>query len=297
MEWMESNNAAQAIMRRIEKENAADTIWIVLEPSSTGAPGEGEDADVLFLVNTNSTAHYRSIKNYSAEGQRIQERWISQQEIENALATGHPQRLVQWVERGGIHMDVESVGEKLRDNWKTFPGKYRSQQLLTEFSQVVQKFHATKRFMDTGYTLDAFSCMLNTMVHWARIVIIEKGMHPEILVWEQVRHYNVGVYKLYEELLTSSETIDQRVKLVLLAAEFSMMSKMKNSCELLLNVLASREEPWSIDEIANHEDLVTIQADWSLLLTRLAKRNMVREVNVFLTDDVEITETRYLKGA
>jgi hypothetical protein len=144
-----------------------------------------------------------------------------------------------------------------------------------------------------GHYLDAYSNILEALHHWARIVIIEEDNHPELTVWRQVRSINPGVYKLYEELTLSSETIRQRVELVILACDFSVMSKMKNCCKLLLRILEGRKTPWRIDEIQSHIDLQHLCINVSLLLNKLVNKSLVREVAITMDDSFSDIELRY----
>jgi hypothetical protein len=102
-------------------------------------------------------------------------------------------------------------------------------------------------------------------------------MLPEMTVWEQMRRVNPGIYKLYEELTTSPETMEQRVQLAVLACEFTVLNKMRSSCRLLLQVLGSRDTPWTVAELRQEERLRGLPLDLSLLLQKLVRRGLVRE--------------------
>ena len=110
-----------------------------------------------------------------------------------------------------------------------------------------------------------------------------------------MRRFNPGIYKLYEELTISPESLTKRVQLVLLACEFSVMSKMKSCCELLFSILGSREEPWSVVELQQHPLLLDLHLDdLSLLLQNLVKRGYIDEVAIVsTTGDLEALELRY----
>ena len=77
--------------------------------------------------------------------------------------------------------------------------------------------------------LDAYHTLLEGLHHWGQLELIERGIHPESAVWEQITGLNTPVRKLYEELTVSTETLGQRVELALLAYEFSMISKLESS--------------------------------------------------------------------
>ena len=58
------------------------------------------------------------------------------------------------------------------------------------------------------------------------------------------------------------------------------MNKMKTSCSMLLNLLASRDKPWSIKELQSHSALHSLHVDLTLLLQKLVQREYIREVAV-----------------
>ncbi|HEY0826503.1 MAG TPA: nucleotidyltransferase-like protein, partial [Bacilli bacterium] len=207
--------------------------------------------DLLFLIisenrdllnYTNYTSHY--IK----ENYRIQERRIHPEGLEAWIVNGTNRSVIQWIIQGEILLDRETYLEGLRHRLLEFPQWMREQKLLIEFSMFLRTYLQSRDYLQEGHTLDAYSQILKALHHWARIVIIEAGIHPEVTVWSQVRRINAGVYKLYEELTLSKETLEQRVELVLLASEFSAMSKMAACCTLLMRVLESRDTPWSAME-------------------------------------------------
>lgn len=75
----------------------------------------------------------------------------------------------------------------------------------------------------------------------------------------------------------STETLDQRVELILLACEFALMSKMSDCCGLLLNILGSRKESWSIKELLQHSGLSQLEAELPLVLRKLVSRSLIRD--------------------
>ncbi|KMR35055.1 hypothetical protein EY05_14905, partial [Staphylococcus aureus] len=68
--------------------------------------------------------------------------------------------------------------------------------------------------------LDAYNHVVHALHHLARLAIIENGFHPEITVWNQVKQIEPEIFKLYEELLTSEESIEKRLELLFLASDF-----------------------------------------------------------------------------
>lgn len=203
--------------------------------------------------------------------------------------------------RGEILFDRDQYLAQIRQRLLAFPDELRKQKMLAEFAAFLRTYLHAKQDLQDGNILDAHSHILTSLHHWAHIVLIEEGVHPELTVWAQIKGYNPGVYKLYEELTVSPETLEQRVHLVLLACEFHVMSKMKSCCRLLLDLMENREEPWSVMELYNHPELRHLRVDLSLLLQKLVVRGFIREVAVIPdsgdTDELELKYAPLAKEA
>jgi hypothetical protein len=249
--------------------------------------------DVLVVIVAENDHTSGSLSHYIKEGCRIQERWISPSDLESWLLSGENRNIIYWILQGEILLDSEIYLESLRHRLFEFQYLLKEQKLLIEFSLFLSKFIQSKEYLAEEHFLDAYSNILEALHHWAHIVIIEEGTHPELTVWRQVRLINPGVYKLYEELTLSSETLRQRVELVILACEFSVMSKMESCCALLLRIIENREAPIGVDEIRSHTDLRYLHINISLLLNKLVKKSLIREVAVLLDDSMTELELRY----
>lgn len=194
-------------------------------------------------------------------------------------------------------MDRDGYLSSVRERLLQFPASMREQKQFAEFTGFLRTYLQAKQDLLDGNLLDAYSHVLTALHHWAHIVLIEEGRHPELTVWKQLKRVHPGIYKLYEELTVSPETLEQRVQLVMLGCEFSVMSKMKTSCALLFNILGSREEPWSIAELQSHSTLNILHGDLSLVLQKLVKREYIREVAVMNeAGDIGALELRYMNN-
>ncbi|GIQ62524.1 nucleotidyltransferase-like protein [Paenibacillus cisolokensis] len=228
------------------------------------------------------------------EGKRMLVRTVGQTELERSIASGEHRSLIQWLVRGGIVVDRDGYLERLRHKLLLFPDDLRQRKQLVEFAGFLRTYLQAKQDLQDKNVLDAYSHVLNALHHWAHIVLIEAGHHPELTVWRQMRRFHPGIYKLFEELTASPESLEQRVKLVLLACEFSVMSKMKSSCSLLFHILSSRKEPWSISELQQHPAISGLHVDLSLVVQQLVKRSYVREVAIMPAEgDPDALELRY----
>ncbi|MBO9600098.1 MAG: hypothetical protein J7559_20045 [Cohnella sp.] len=249
--------------------------------------------DMVVLVVTQGDCPAPNLFHYIKEGSRIQERWVDRLALEGWIAGGENRSVIQWILRGDIMVDKTMFLEDLRHRLLEFPSELREQLLLLEFSSFLCSYTEAKLCLQEDQLLDGYNSILKALHHWARIVIIEQGAQPEVTVWRQVRQHNVGVYKLYEELTMSGETLKQRIELVLLAAEFSVMSKMSVCCAPLLRIIGGREQSWGVDELSAHPDLEGVQGRTPLLLNKLVKKGLLREETILADGQMCDLEIRY----
>ncbi|MDR6555602.1 nucleotidyltransferase-like protein [Paenibacillus qinlingensis] len=256
-------------------------------------PSLTDGFDTLLLIVTNDLRLNNHTTNYIRDDSRIQERWTDQTSIEQWIRHGVNRNILHWLLKGEILLDQNTYLEGLRHRILEFPGDLREHKLLIEFSHFLRKYLQSKEYVLDEHILDAYNNILEALHHWARIVIVEDGYHPEITVWRQIRAINPGVYKLYEELTMSKETLKQRVQLVLLACEFSVMSKMERCCEAFIQILRDSEQPLSSNELQHHAQLVEIKSELPLLLNKLVKKGLIKEVAVIIDEQTSEIELRY----
>lgn len=280
------------LFERLKKEEHVISALLVEQESPHALLSDQFHRLVLIVYERSESAD--NLLHYIKDGSRIQERWLQIGDLERLIRHAEKSSVKQWIVRGEIVLDRRGELERLRHRLLEFPDRQRERKMMTEFAAFLRTSSLAKDYLREQHVLDAYSCVMAALHHWARIVIIEHGSHPEMTVWEQVYRINPGVYKLYEELTSSSETLKQRVELVLLACEFSVMSKMESCCMPLLQMLESREEPWSSAELLETAEIGDMQ-ELSLLLNKLVKKSLVNEVAVSLTDDFGELEIRYTK--
>jgi hypothetical protein len=253
-----------------------------------------EGSDLLLVVVLEDGVSALSTSHYIQEGIRIQERRVPRSEMENRASSREDRSVIHWMMEGDIWHDPQSFLAGLRSTLLQYPGIVKQQKLLTEFSLFMKRYLQCKDFLVADQVLDAYSSVLRAIHHWARITVIEEGVHPEVTVWQQVRIYNPGVYKLYEELTTSTETLRQRVELVLLACEFSVMSKMESCCSLLITILEEVGRPLSVQELLNHPYLMgMVSSNLPLMLNKLSRKSLIKEVAVATEMELFALEVKY----
>ncbi|WP_343223729.1 nucleotidyltransferase-like protein [Paenibacillus oenotherae] len=236
--------------------------------------------DLLLLCISTESEVIRRTEHIRINEDRVKIMTVSPEQLEQWIASGENRSIIEWLVRGEILLDRDNYLLQIRERLLEFPVAMREQKQLVEFATFIRTYLRAKQDLSDNNLLDAYSNILSSLQHWAHIALIEAGVHPELTVWRQMRRFNPGIYKLYEELTVSPETLEQRVRLVLLACEFSAMSKMKACCSLLFTILSSREEPWSVMELQMHPLISSLHIELSLLIQKLAIRGYIEEVAV-----------------
>lgn len=222
-----------------------------------------------------------------AGAKRTQTLHVGLSALERAVMAGDNNELITSLMAGELIWDPKGILKDMRQEILHFDGPLKERVLFMEFARFLHMYVKSKRYLDAGCIMDAYNCILMALYHWARIEVGEGGSFPDPAVWEQLKSLNTSVHKLYEELTISTETLEQRVELVLLACEFSIMSKMADCCTMLLKLLNGRKEPWSIKELLQHSGLSHLEAELPLVLRKLVSRSLVREITFWAdsTDD------------
>lgn len=253
--------------------------------------------DQLNLIVTTLEQPVNETKHFlSDEGQSIQERWIDRKSLGKWILVGQDRRIIQWLLNGEIVMERFDYLSQVRKELLSFSNHFKAKKLFIEFNLFLSKFLHSKEYLHDGHFMDAYSNTLVALHHWARLVIIEEGYLPELTVWNQVKTIHPAVYKLYDELVQGNEELSQRIELVLLASEFSVMTKMPQSCAFLIDIIRSRPEGWTIQDLMNHPDIVELKLDISLVLNKLVNRSLIKEAAVSSADweGIPLFERRYL---
>jgi hypothetical protein len=261
---------------RFGQEEGLISLLLVANPFSYQPLIDGMDRLALLVMKT--IGPDKGTEHWMIGDSRVLVKRVSPDQLEGLIVSGDNRNVVHWLMQGDIVIDKDDYLSNLRLRLMEWSPLLREQKLLSEFSRFVRTYLQAKQDIREGQVLDAYSNVLSSLHHWAHIALVEQGMHPELTVWEQMHRVNPGIYKLFEELTTSTETLEQRVQLVLLACEFSVLNKMESSCGLLIRIIESRVESWSPADLMHHSDLAGLMLDLSVLLQKLVQRGCIREI-------------------
>lgn len=234
--------------------------------------------DMVVLMLHDGQDKERIVRHTIAGEVRTQTLHVDLAALERAVTAGDNNEMVTSLLSGEVIWDPQGILEDLRWTIMQFAQPLRERVLFMEFSRFLHMYVKAKRYIGAGCVMDAYNCVLISLYHWARIEVSEGGRFPEPAVWEQLKSQNTSVYKLYEELTISTETLEQRVELVLLACEFAIMSKMADCTAYLLSILSGRQEAWGVEELLELPGLSHLEAELPLVLRKLSSRSLIREI-------------------
>ncbi len=270
------------ILRPIYQERASSpsTLGILLIEKKSVESYSTDSFDYVLLVITEKKEMSLLVKHYSYENQKAALYIVSKDQIDQWLLLGSNRRLTEWLHHGKIIFDRNENIVKLKQEIQEFPFHGRNLKKGLEFAKLIRRYTDGKMLFDRGHYLDAYNYMVHALHHLARLEVIDSGFYPEVTVWEQVRYIEPQIYKLYEELIKSEESLEKKLELVFLASEFLIYSHVQTGTEHFNEVLSEKEEPWTIDELLNHEGLKYYSVDLPVLLEYLIDKRIVEVIDV-----------------
>jgi len=249
---------------------------LLVNDSASLLPKDEEVFPFVLLVCDRDLTLHEELEYWLRDKREIRVRRVTPETLDRWILTGD-RNGIRWLLRGKVLLDHTGQIGAYRRKLKEWPILLREQKLLYEFSRFILACLHAKRALHDGQILDAYSHLLSSLHYWANVALVEQGLLPERSVWEQMRTVNPGIYKLFEELTSSPETLEQRVQLVIMACEFSMLTNMQSGCALLLQIIGSRTEPWTVAELQQDYRLHGVDIDLPLLLKKLVQRGLVKE--------------------
>lgn len=236
------------------------------------------DLELLILVICETVGPSDNyIEHFINGSTQYQMRYIGIEELKHWAVAGDRREIVRCFLRGEVIWDVRGELAALREELKHFGDGMREARKLKEFAKFLRNYVEAKQFAREHDFLDAYYRGIQALKHYARIELIDHGLAPENCIWEQLRDMNTVVYKLFNELTDNKETLEQRIELVLLACDFFLMSRMEDCCAVLLKLLGSRREAWSIKELIDRPELAHVKEELPMVIRKLVYRSLVKQ--------------------
>lgn len=241
-----------------------------------------QDGQLLVIVVCDTPSEEEvSIEHYSNHSTHYQILYVAREQVERWVIAGQQQELMHYFLHGEIIWDVDGELATFHAQVASLGEQWQAWRKLKEFSQLVHFYGQAKLGEERQVLMDTYYNLLHALKHYAAIELIElSGELPGVHVWDQVSTMNSTSYKLFEELVHSTETLEQRIQLALIAIEFSVTSKMSECCRPLLKILGQKKNGWSIEELMNHDELQFIKEDLPTLIHLLVQRSVVYQESI-----------------
>ena len=267
------------ILRSIyqEKASSKNTLGILSVEKKEGWNGQEEIFDTIFLVIAKETEKSSFVKHYLYQNKKAALYIVDEEQLNEWLLLGTNPKIIDWLYNGKIVFDRNDYIYHLKEEWREFPLHGRKLKMAIEFSKAIRSYKDGKTFFHNRHYMDAYHHIARSLYHLACLAIVEKGFRPGLTIWDQVKQLKPEIYKLYEELLTSDESIEKRLELLFLASEFLIHSHTESGVSHFLDVL-SKKDYWSINDLLNHPQIKYYALDLEVLLEYLIDKNVVQIV-------------------
>lgn len=270
------------ILRPIYQERASmpSTLGILSFEKRINASAITDTFDYVLFVIVQEADESVFVKHYTYKGQKAALHIVEEEQLKEWLLLGSNRKVVEWIQNGKILFDKNEYVLNLKKELREFPFYGRKVKMGIEFAKLIRRYMDGKAFFENGHFLDAYNNIVHSLHHLARLEVIDKGFYPEVTLWNQVKHMEPEIFKLYEELVSSEEPLEKRLELLFLASEFLIYSRTSLGSQHLLEIMETKEGSWRIAELMEHPELAHYSVDLSVLLEYLIDKNVVEEVKV-----------------
>ncbi|WP_164669987.1 nucleotidyltransferase-like protein [Virgibacillus doumboii] len=282
------------VLRPLYQERASDsnTLGIVIIEKTKPNSPITDNFDVILLIIVKDAESQWQEKHYEFDDKTAGLHTVTEYLFMEWIETSANRKAVQWVLDGKVIFDRNEYLARLRDQMRNFPHEKRDLRKAREFGKLVKSYSEVKDLYASEQYKDSYSRMVHSLHYLARLAVIEKGYHPEVTLWNQVRKIDPEVYKLYEELINSNEEIDKRLQLMILAADFAISTRAKVSAKHLLDIMASKDGAWSYGYLKQNSNVTPYQLDLTAMLSYLTEKGILTAERVE-TKGVGIYQRKY----
>ena len=270
------------VLRPIYQERAShpDTLGVILISKRDDAINMTDTFDSVLLIIVKEADQSIFTKHYLYGDTKMVMHIVTEKRLRKWLFIGSNRKLVDWIFFGKVLFDRNEFLYKLRSELQEFPFYGRKIKTGIQFSKLIRRYLEGKEFFERGDYLDAYNHVVDSLHHLGRLSVIDSGLYPEVTVWSQVKKFAPAVYKLYEELVMSNETLEKRLELLFLASEFLINSRTHDGAQHIVETMLSKSV-WTIQELHDHEELSYYSTDLEVLIEYLIEKGyiMVEPIN------------------
>ncbi|WP_188456799.1 nucleotidyltransferase-like protein [Virgibacillus oceani] len=266
------------LLRPIYQERASDsnTLGVLLIEKTRPNSPITDNFDVILLIIVEKSDIQWHVKHYEFDDKTAAMHIVTNELLRKWIDTSGYRKAIAWLTYGKVIFDRNEYIADFKEQIRDFPHDKRNLRKAIEFGKLVKSYSEVKDLYESSQYKDAYSRIVNSLHYLARLAVIEKGYHPEVTVWNQVRQIDPEVYKLYDELIQSNEELDKRVQLMILATDFVISNRARVSAKHLLDVLKEKDESWSYGELKDHPLVEPYALDLTAMLAYLVEKGIVQ---------------------
>lgn len=285
----------ERILRPIYQERASqpDTLGVILINKRKEAPNMTDTFDAVLLIIVKEADYPIYSKHYTYDESKTVMHILTEERLRKWIFVGSNKRLVDWIFYGKIMFDRNEFLFKLRSELQEFPFFGRKLKTGIQFSKLIRRYQEGKELFEGGHYLDAYNHVVASLHHLGRLSIIDSGLYPEVIVWSQVKRIEPAIYKLYEELILSNESLEKRLELLFLAGEFLINTRTNDGGQHILETML--EQPsWTIQELHNHPELSYYSTDLEVFVEYLIEKGLILVEPIIAKNDAIFHRNYYV---
>jgi hypothetical protein len=265
------------ILRTLYQERASlpSTLGVLLIEGTEHSDAITDTFDFILLIITDEENKNLFVKQYEAGNKKIGLHVVNKHQLKDWLMRGTNRKIFDWLFNGKIMFDRNDYLHSLIEELNDFPFHERKLRIGLEFAKLIRRYHDGRQFFEQKHYMDAFNHVTHSLHHLGRLALIEKGFHPEVTVWKQVKSIEPEIYKMYEELLYSEEPLNKRLELLFLVSDFFIHSKTELGASHILDTLRKKQR-WSMQEILDHHELKIYGIDIFIVLEYLVQKEFLQ---------------------
>lgn len=272
----ERGTTMEHVLRPIYQERASHphTLGVILMNKRNDAPNLTDTFDSVLLIIVKEAEGPITTKHYLYGDSKMVMHIVTESRLRKWLFRGSNRKLVDWIFFGKVLFDRNEFLFKLRSELQEFPFNGRKFKAGIQFSKLIRRYLEGKEFFERGEFLDAYSHVVESLHHLGRLSVIDSGIYPEVTVWAKVKLIEPAVYKLYEELIMSNESLEKRLELLFLASEFMINNRTRDGAEHIVETMLSKET-WTIQELHDHPELSYYSTDLEVFIEYLIDKGYI----------------------
>lgn len=290
---LKGESLLEDILRPIYQERASNrnTLGILMIEKRNQVSPETDNFDSILLVIVKDFENDWLVKHYEFGSKSAALHIIDQEQLDSWIRNNTYRRAVEWILNGKIIYDRNEYVTNLKEMLQLFPYEQRSLRLAMEFSKLTHGYNESKHLYETGNYLDAYSRLLRSLHYLGRIAILEKGYHPEVVVWNQVKRIDTQVYEIYEKLIRSTESIEVKIEQTFREIDLTLEPRVATCAEHLLHVMQTQDTPWGFGELKTHPDIEPYAYDLVGIVEYLVSKNIIQVV----LEDTKSSDVKHRK--